>query len=99
MPIPEETIQQILSSTDIVELCFRSGIEIPKVDGNDVDKIRKMVGIVMKQLFDGAEELDCDGWTVTRRMGHRMRPDRPTETREKPMYVFNRKSPHTPASG
>ena len=89
---------QEMSATDIVELCFRTGIEIPKADSNDVEKIRKMVGIVMKQIFDGTEELDCDGWTVMRRAGLGSRLDRPTETRRTTMYVFNRKSPSTPSS-
>ena len=89
---------QEMSATDIVELCFRTGIEIPKADSNDVEKIRKMVGIVMKQIFDGTEELDCDGWTVMRGVQRVPRHNRPTETLDRPIYVFKRKTPPTPPS-
>ncbi|HEV2393727.1 MAG TPA: BT4734/BF3469 family protein [Verrucomicrobiae bacterium] len=63
----ENKLKHPFTASDLVELCILAGIEIPRVGSStDVIRTRKIVGLLMRRVFKNGNEVDVEGFKLSR---------------------------------
>jgi hypothetical protein len=81
-----DKLDQALIASELVGICQRHSVPIPGAMDADEDRAKRQIGVLMRRVFEDADQITVEGYTVTRGEHEYRKPSGDRDTT--PSYTF-----------